>query len=150
MFSLRNMLWAITALSFAFIAAALLWLLVSTLIVKSHVRATGTVVKSIKEGRGEHVYYCPVAVFRDPAGVEHTVRASGGSNPPRFPVGATVSILYRPNEPENGMIEDRFILWIAPLVFMAIAVFYGAVCYIVRYGLDKRAAATPPLIVGSR
>ncbi|MGZ4975473.1 MAG: DUF3592 domain-containing protein [Limisphaerales bacterium] len=149
MFSLRNMLWAITALSFAFIAAALLWLLVSTLIVTSHVRANGTVIKSIKEDHGAGVYYRPVAVFRDQAGVEHTVRASGGSNPPRFPVGTTVAILYHTNKPEDGMIEDRFILWGAPLCLMAIAFFYGGACFTVRCWLDKKAAATPPLIVRS-
>src|SRR5476651_1945855 len=106
----------------ALIAIMVAWLMISCSIFISSVRATGRVVQLVQKGSGDDMYYCPVTVFRDKAGIEHTIQASGGSNPPRFPVGSTVSILYRTQNPEAGRIEDRFIMWIAPLLFIALGI----------------------------
>ena len=103
----------------------------SCVIFLADIRGTGTVVQLVQHGSGDGAYFCPVTVFRDAAGTEHTIRSSGGSNPPRFPVGSTVSILYRAQDPDAGMIEDRFMLWIAPSLLIVISVFFLAIGYII-------------------
>jgi hypothetical protein len=121
-----------------FIAVMALWLMISCAILFSSVRAEGMVTQLIEKHSGDDVYYCPVTVFRDSSGVEHTIRSSGGSNPPRFPVGAKVSVLYRTQNPDAGYLEDRFMLWIAPSLLIVISVFYGAVGFIISRLLQKK------------
>ena len=120
------------------IAIMVVWLMISCVIFISSIRATGRVVQLVQKGSGDDVYYCPVTVFRDTAGIEHTIHSSGGSNPPRFPVGSTVSILYRTQNPEASMIEDRFMMWIAPLLFIALGILYGSVGLAIDRWLQKK------------
>jgi len=116
------------------------WLMISCVIYISSVRATGTVVKLVEKGSGDNICYYPVTVFRDTAGMEHTIHSSGGSNPPRFLVGSTVSVLYRTQNPDAGMIEDHFMMWIAPLLFIVLGIFYGCIGAAVGWWLKKKEA----------
>ena len=76
--------------------------------------------------------------FRDGSGVVHTIRSSGGSNPPRFPVGAKVSVLYRTQNPDAAFLEDHFMFWTAPALLFALCGFYGAAgCLISRFSPKK-------------
>jgi hypothetical protein len=120
------------------IAIMVTWLMISCVIFISSVRADGIVIQSVERGSGDNVVYCPVFVFRDSSGFEHTNRATGGSNPPRFPVGSKVSILYRTSNPDTGQIDDRFMLWICPLLFIALGIFYGSIGLTVDRWLKKK------------
>ena len=114
-----------------FIAIAGMWLMVSCFISIANVRGTGTVVRLVQQGHGNDVIYCPVAIFHDSAGIAHTISSSAGSNPPRFPVGSTVTILYKAQNPDGGMIEDRFMLWIAPSLIIVISTIFLSVGHII-------------------
>jgi hypothetical protein len=122
----------------ALIAIMVTWLMVSSVIFVSHARASGKVVQLIQSGSGDEAIYIPVTVFHDAAGVEHKIQSSGGSNPPRFPVGSTVSVLYRTDNPDAGMIEDHVLMWIVPLVFIALGIFYGSIGIVVDRWLQKK------------
>jgi hypothetical protein len=125
------------------------WLMISCFIVSSWVHTSGKVVQLVEKHSGEDVYYCPVTVFRDAAGVEHTLRATGGSNPPRFPVDSTVSILYRAQQPDDGMIEDRVMLWIVPSLLITLSLFYGAAGFMICRQLEKKGGTKRNLTVPS-
>ena len=120
------------------IVIMLVWLMVSCVILFSSVRADGTVVQSVERGSGDDLVYCPVFIFRDSSGFEHTNRATGGSNPPRFPVGSKVSVLYRTSNPDAAQIDDSFMLWICPLIFIALFGFYGTVGILIGRWLQKK------------
>jgi hypothetical protein len=120
------------------IALMVVWLAISCVISLTYAQAAGRVMQLVQKGSGDDIYFCPVTVFRDTAGVEHTIHSSGGSNPPRFPVGSTVTVLYRAQSPDTGMIQDRFMMWVAPSLFIVIGVFYGSIGFIVGRWLQKR------------
>ena len=132
MLTRQNMCTNVIGVGALFITGTFLWLLCSCLLTFSSVRASGRVVQLVQRHDND-VVYCPVYIFRDAAGFDHIIHSSAGSNPPRFPVGSTVSVLYRAQDPSNAHIEDRFILWIAPLIIMAISVFCGAVAYVIEH-----------------
>ena len=120
------------------IALMVVWLVISSVISFTYTPAAGKVVELVQKGSGDDIYFCPVTVFRDAAGIEHTIRSSGGSNPPRFPVGSTVSVLYRAQNPDAGLIEDRFMFWICPSLLIALGIFYGTIGIVVDRWLQKK------------
>jgi hypothetical protein len=124
-------------LALAIIAVMVVWLVISCFISLTFTHAAGRVERLVQKGSGNEVYYYPVTVFRDAVGTEHTIQSSGGSNPPRFPVGTAVTVLYRRGNPDAGMIQDRFVLWIAPLLFIAIGIFYTIVGNVVGRWLQN-------------
>jgi hypothetical protein len=130
MLTRENVSASLIGLAALLFTVTLLWLLCSLLLTYSFARSNGRVVQLV-ERHDTEVVYCPVFVFRDAAGLDHTIHSSAGSNPPRFPVGSSVSVLYQPRDPSNAHIEDRFIFWIAPVILMAISVFNGAVGYVI-------------------
>jgi len=77
-------------------------------------------------------------VFTDESGKEHTIHSSAGSNPPRFPVGSTVSVLYRVSDPTDATIEDRFILWIAPTIMIGLSLLFGTVGFLLKNRPKKK------------
>lgn len=120
------------------IAISVVWLAISGVMSLTYTQTAGRVVQLVQNGSGDDIYFCPVTVFRDAAGVEHTIHSSGGSNPPRFPVGSTVSVLYPAQNPDAGMIEDRFILWICPSLLIVLGIFYGTIGIVVDRWLQKK------------
>jgi len=122
------------------IAISVVWLAISSVMSLTYTQTAGSVVELVQKGSGDDIYFCPVTVFRDAAGIEHTIRSSGGSNPPRFPVGSTVSVLYRAQNPDAGMIEDRFMLWICPSLLIVLGIFYGTIGIVVDRWLQKKGA----------
>jgi hypothetical protein len=96
------------------------------------------VVQLVQDGSGDNVSFIPVFVFRDSSGIEYTNRSSSGSNPPRFPAGNTVSVLYRANNPGAGMIEDRVLMWVVPIVALALSIVYGSIGIVVDRWLKKK------------
>jgi hypothetical protein len=138
MFSLKSVSTTLMIMAPVVIVIMVVWLMVSCAILFSSARADGRVVQLIENGQRDNLIYIPVFVFRDGSGIEHTNRATGGSNPPRFPVGSKVSVLYRTQNPENGQIDDRLMLWVVPMIFIAISIFYGAVGYLISRALQKK------------
>ena len=122
----------------ALIAVMVVWLAISSIVSLTFTKADGRVTQLIQKGSGEDTYFCPVTTFRDAAGVEHSIHSSGGSNPPRFPVGSVVTVLYRTQSPDAGMIQNRFMMWVAPLLFIGVGIFYGSIGFIVSRLLQKR------------
>jgi len=110
-----------------FAVVCVVWLSISGVLCHSYVRVNGRVVDQVPKGSGDNMCYCPVTVYRDVTGVEHTVHSSFGSNPPRFPVGSAVSVLYQPQNPDDGMIEDHLMLWTVPLIFFGLSIIFSLV-----------------------
>jgi len=106
------------------------WFIYSWSVTHTSKRTVGHVVELV-EKHYQDIVYCPVFVFQDASGVEHTVHSTVG-NPPRFPVGSTVSVLYRESDPADAQIEDRFILWIAPVLFLGLSMIGGTVGFMLR------------------
>jgi hypothetical protein len=57
----------------AIIVVMVTWLIISGVVSISFVRATGKVVQLVQKGSGDDAYYCPITVFQDAAGIEHTI-----------------------------------------------------------------------------
>ena len=130
MFTRENISSCVIALAALSITLTVGWLLYSCYLTYSSLRTSGIVVQLV-ERRYKDVVYCPVFTFRDASGVDHTIHSSVGSNPPRFPVGTAVSVLYRPKNPAGAQIEDRVILWLVPVILMALSVIYGTLGFII-------------------
>ncbi|HAU28772.1 MAG TPA: hypothetical protein DCW68_01495 [Rhodospirillaceae bacterium] len=64
--------------------------------------------------------YAPVVRFLDEAGTYHEFTSQVGSNPPRWPNGSGVEILYDPKNPETASISMPLVLWTKPLILAAI------------------------------
>ena len=115
------------------------WLMISCAIYFSSTRADGNVIQLLEKMDSEKSScYFPVFVFQDSVGIQHTNKASGGSNPPRFPVGKQISVLYRPSNPETGQIYDPLMFWFVPLIFIFISAFYGIGGYLISRWLSKK------------
>ena len=137
-FSILNSIASWRILAPVGIAIGVLWLAISSVMSLAYTRTDGTVLQLIEKGSGDNAVYCPVFVFQDKSGVLHTNQSSGGSNPPRFPVGAKVTVLYQSQNPVSGIIEDFVLLWIVPSALIAVSIFYGVIGLIVHRSLQKK------------
>ncbi|HTB82447.1 MAG TPA: DUF3592 domain-containing protein [Candidatus Sulfotelmatobacter sp.] len=120
------------------IAIGILWLVISSIMSLVYVCTDGVVIRSIQNGSGDNAVFCPVFVFQDKSGTQHTNQSTGGSNPPRFPVGSKVMILYPAKNPDAGLIEDRLLMWIVPSILIGLGIFYGFVGLAVKQWLEKK------------
>ena len=113
--------------------AALVSLLFGWRFVHSAARADARVIQMV-EKHGEYgKLHAPVFVFRDANGAEYTVRSKTGTNPPKYQVGDTVSVLYSPENPERAKIDWFFSLWGLPFVTGLLAAFHLPVGLLVWY-----------------
>ena len=104
-------------------AAAGVWLYTRTAaFLDTAVPATGEVVE-LKESSGSEggTTWSPVFAWVDAAGVERRSTAGFSSNPPSHAVGEPIDLLYDPQNPEDARIDGFFSLWLAPLIFGALA-----------------------------
>lgn len=83
-------------------------------------RAPGRVVDTGEvPGDGNTVYSYPVVAFMDRDGRSHTVKMPGGSSPPEWAMGDTVTVLYDPERPADARIDSwssTLLLWLLPAV----------------------------------
>lgn len=142
----QDISFAITGLAGLFLTITIGWFIWSWGLTHHSLRAVGTVVQLIEEKPDHGPYYCPVFTFRDATGAEHTVRSYTGSNPPRFPAGSKVTVLYRANEPNEAHIEDRFFFWVAPSIVAVMALLAGAGGFILGRWPENPPAPQPPII----
>ena len=91
----------ITILVPVFIVMMVVWLMISCIIFFLQYVLIWRVTQLVEKHAGDDVYR-PVFVFTDGSGVEHKISSSFGNNPPRFPVGSKVSILYQATDPDDG------------------------------------------------
>lgn len=86
--------------------------------VNSAQTAAGRVVKLNYEdhlSKGQSVGgYVTVFEFSDTSGKSHTGRSSSAQNPAPHQIGDTVTILYRPESPQDARIRNFRTLWLLP------------------------------------
>lgn len=71
----------------------------------------GTVTDLIYSRSSDSSSYYPVVEFETARGQLVEFQSSSGSNPASYSVGETVSVLYKPSEPESARINGFFSLW---------------------------------------
>ena len=95
-------------------------------------RADGKVVRIVERpSRDSGTLFYPVYVFRDAGGQEREIYSSAGSFPPSHSVGDTVSLLYRPDQPNDTKTDDFFSLWGLPAILGG----FGVLEFLVGAGL---------------
>jgi hypothetical protein len=80
------------------------------------IRADGKVVRLVERpssGSGTTLFF-PVYTFRDARGQEREIYSDSGSFPPSQSVGDTVTLLYRPQQPNAAKTDDFLSLWGLP------------------------------------
>jgi hypothetical protein len=130
------------------------WLIYSWGLTHNSLRTTGVVVSLTERSSSSgDTMFCPAFKFRDASNLEYIVQSSVGSSPPRFPKGASVPVLYRPNNPSDAQIEDKLTLWFVPAILLVISLFGGSVGLIIHRrpsstskGLKFGLKAADPLI----
>ena len=88
------------------------------------VKTQGKVLDLKEYSSGDGVVYRPVFSFMDNAGNNHIIHSTQGSNPPRYGIGDSISILYEPEEPKDAKINSFFNLWL----YSIIGGFCGIIC----------------------
>lgn len=84
-------------------------------------RAEGTVIRlqseysRDSEGRGRYMYY-PIIQFGTEAGEDVEFRGSMGSSSPSYRRGERVTVLYRPQAPQDARIDSFGGLWAGSLI----------------------------------
>ena len=100
---------------------------------------TGHAARSSSEGGTS---YAPVVQFSTVEGQTHTFTESVASNPPRHQPGASVKVLYPPDNPQAARVAGWFGLWFLPAFSALFAViFLGA-------GIPWYLTADEPVDVG--
>ena len=140
MHAIRSIATGITIVTPVFFVICVIWLMISCFFYFASIRAEGNVVQLIERKVKDGDIYSAVFVFTDSSGITHTIKSKSGSNPPRFPVGTKVSVLYRTQDPENAFIEDRLIMWIVPLILIGLSLLYGAAAFFLVRWLQKKDA----------
>ena len=62
--------------------------------------------------------YVPIFEFKDASGAVHRVTETVGSRPAAFASGETVTVLYRPENPEQAHIKALSTLWLGTLILV--------------------------------
>lgn len=70
--------------------------------------------------QNKNVIYAPVIRFPDTTGSFHEFTSPVGSNPPRWPNGSAIDVIYDPEHPEMASINQPMVLWRNPLILIAI------------------------------
>ena len=107
--------------------AALIWLGRTIAFVRQAQEAPGKVIRL--EGRASgskpsltKASSFPVFEFTDAAGGKHVVRSRVGSHPPTFKPGEAVTVLYRPEAPQEARLKSLSDLWLLPSAVAALGV----------------------------
>ncbi|HUI56914.1 MAG TPA: DUF3592 domain-containing protein [Bryobacteraceae bacterium] len=91
--------------------------------VRNAVLAQGVVTENVRPGGGRAVYY-PRVRFRTAGGRQISFLSSGGSNPPAYRVGESVTVLYDPQDPYNVSIRSFWNVWVLPFILCSLGVFF--------------------------
>ena len=110
------------------------------------IRVSGTVMEMIPtSGSKGGILYKPVFQFADLNDRMHKVSGSVASSPPAFHTGQAVTVLYRPENPENAQLDSFMEAWFLPLVFGILggvftAIGSGFLVYAVRHRQPPRSS----------
>lgn len=91
------------------------------------------VIYSLEQKRGSSIYF-PMVRFRTKENLWVTKILNFGTNPPQYPEGTKVTLLYDPNDPENVDFDSGLNLTVVPALFIII----GLACwaYAILYLFD--------------
>ncbi len=104
--------------------AALLLYMRARRFVENAVRVQGVVTGLAESHSSEGgTTYSPIVQFSTVEGQSHTFTESVSSNPPRYQPGATVNVLYPPDNPQKARVQGWFGLWYLP----AFAALFGVI-----------------------
>jgi hypothetical protein len=102
-------------------------------------------VKRISDG-GVTPGCLPVLRFQTDDGQSHTIRLNdSATNPPKFQVGDTLTVLYERSNPNRATPDSFAQLWIVPVILLGIGLAHGLVGIAALY-VDRRyrkSCATP-------
>jgi hypothetical protein len=111
------------------------------------VKTEGTVVRLDDSWAGSSNFsqhsriYRPVVRFTDQNGSQHEFISSSGSNPPSYPEGEKVALLYLPAEPGSAIINEFFSLWAGPIILGGLGIVFfviGAGIFLVPKLKDRK------------
>ena len=117
--------------------------------VRTATRGTGRITQLVEsKDKDGDTLYTPVFVFRDAAGIEHTVYSSIASYPPSHQVGDSVFVLYSPQSPQDAKIDSFFSLWGLPAITGGLAGFYMPLGLLLRFWprIVQKFRREPPVI----
>ena len=118
-----------------------IWLSKTTAFVFGAARATGTIIKTVRNSPGGYVTYAPVFTFTDDSGTDHTQQSSIGMSDCNLTRGEKVSVLYARDVPENAMIDSFRQVWLMPMFLTVFGLLFGGFAGVWLYVL-KRATRT--------
>lgn len=92
---------------------------------KNAVLTTGTVsgMKS-KSTKNNDIIYAPVVTFNDENNNTHTFTARHYNKPAKYPIGASVPVVYDKNNPDKAGIDDFQSKFFTPLFFIILGLFF--------------------------
>ena len=104
-----------------------------TRFVRAAVHTEGRVVE-LRERSGDNgSTFSPVFTYHDSRGEEHRMDSTVSSDPPRYEVGQSVPVLYRPDRPLDARINDFHSIWGLPFVTGIIAALDLTVAFIIWF-----------------
>jgi len=102
------------------------WLIRTTLFVRSASKASGLVIAMERsEGSEGSPVFHPVFTFTDGSGIIHTQRSSFGSSDYSFEPGESVTILYDAATPKHSRIESFQTIWLGPVLIAGFGLLFG-------------------------
>jgi hypothetical protein len=112
----------------------------------SALRTEGTVVAFArgKDWAAHHAY--PVVRYRV-RGKDYEVRGHVSTSPPAYSLGDVVSVLYRPDRPDDELIDSFSERWLLPLVFSGGGLFFVSLSLVLlryRERLIKQRSTSGP------
>jgi hypothetical protein len=114
----------------------------TALFLQHAVTADATVVALIEKTDADDgtIAYYPQFTFSTPAGSSFTIVARNGSKPAEFKRGQKVRVLYERTNPYNAKIDTFLQLWLLPLIFGSIGIFFLAVDWLISCFQPERPA----------
>ncbi|WP_337270297.1 DUF3592 domain-containing protein [Oryzifoliimicrobium ureilyticus] len=96
-------------------------------------RAEGRVSDLIIDRSSNSSGYRAIITFTDVNGKSHELIDSITSTPPRFSEGDTVTVLYDPQEPLNGVTDDLFGRWFGVGIILFLGVIFTIVGLVIAW-----------------
>jgi hypothetical protein len=118
----------------------------TVIFIRQAATAQATVVALIEKTDPDegNIDYFPQFTFSTPDGTSFTINSNNGTNPPEFKRGQQVNVLYDRANPSNARIDSFVQLWLLPLIFGSLGIFFIATVWLIARFMPKKAANSPP------
>ncbi|MBN8531793.1 MAG: DUF3592 domain-containing protein, partial [Alphaproteobacteria bacterium] len=107
--------------------------------IASALTAEGTVIEVEEYSSSDGSLYRPVVRFKTSSGEEITMRDSGGSNPPLYDQGETVTVYYAPGDPRDAKLDSWITLWVLPGFFGGLGFMFAVIPALIWNGMRRAA-----------